>query len=87
MSVSLDELHQPPATCVAARARSDSWVRIMFATLADAGVKVVGTSGNGSNIPLSRRTLLPNTRLDGEAPVLVCTEALRALVNIISAMN
>ena len=48
---------------------------------------MVGTSGNGSNIPLSRRTLLPNTRLDGEAPVLVCTEALRALVNIISAMN
>ena len=47
MSVSPDELHQPPATCVAARARSDSWVRIMFATLVDAGVKVVGTSGNG----------------------------------------
>jgi hypothetical protein len=52
-------------------------VKIMSATLADAESKVVGTSGNGSKIPLSRRTLLPNTRLDGEAPVLVCTEALR----------
>ena len=48
----------------------------MSATFVDAGVRVVGTSGGGSRIPLSSKTLLPNKRLAGEAPVLACTDAL-----------
>jgi hypothetical protein len=48
----------------------------MSATFVDAGIRVVWTSGGGSEIPLSSMTLLPNKRLAGEAPVLACTDAL-----------
>jgi hypothetical protein len=51
-------------------------VSIMSATFVDAGIRVVGTSGGGSRIPLSSMTLLPNKRLAGEAPVLAGTDAL-----------
>jgi hypothetical protein len=55
---------------------SVSWVRIISATFVEAGIRVEGTSGEGSRIPLSSMTLLPNKRLAGEAPVLACTDAL-----------
>jgi hypothetical protein len=34
-------------------------------------IRVMGTSGGGSRIPLSSMTLLPDRRLAGEAPVMV----------------
>jgi hypothetical protein len=48
----------------------------MSATFVEAGIKVEGTSVEGSRIPLSSMTLLPNKRLAGKAPVLACTDAL-----------
>jgi hypothetical protein len=52
------------------------WVRIMSATFVDVGIRAVGTSGGGSRMPLSSMTLLSYKRLAGEAPMLVCTDAL-----------